>query len=308
MLLSDHMCDCLVALAQHSRSGRTLFAKNSDRPATEKQIIRFNPARHDTNDVQATHVSVAPLPGKTLACVLSLPEWCWGAEHGVNEAGVAAGNETIYTIDDPRAAPDALIGMDLVRLALERATTAVEACDVIAALIGEYGQGGSGHDTRGDAPRRPYWSSFLIADPSDSWVLETSGAVVSRLQGASTWAISNRTTIPDFDAAYRHPKQPVHLLVDPRLNASRALLAQSPIDVDSLKQHLSSHVGGDNGWTVCMHARHDDAVVETTTASMIAELDAHDSLVWWAQGSPCVTPYQQAKFSDLSQLLEHVSH
>ncbi len=301
------MCDCLVSLAQYSRNGQTLFAKNSDRPASEKQIIRFNPSRHDTNDVRATHISVAPFSGKTLACVLSLPEWCWGAEHGVNEAGVAIGNETIYTVDDPRQAPDALIGMDLVRLALERATTAVEACDVIAALIGEYGQGGSGHDTRGGAPRRPYWSSFLVADPTDAWVVETSGSVVSRLKVDSTWAISNRTTIPDFDAAYRHPKQPVHLLVDPRLNASRAVLANTPVDVEALKQHLSSHVGGDNGWTVCMHARHDDVVVETTTASMIAELDANDSLVHWVQGSPCEMTYQQATFSNLPRLLENVS-
>jgi hypothetical protein len=148
----------------------------------------------------------------------------------------------------------------------------------------------------------------LIADPVDAWVLETSGSTVSRLQVSSTWAISNRTTIPEFDAAYRHPKQPVHLLVDPRLNASRTVLAQTPVDVESLKQHLSSHVGGDNGWTVCMHARHDDDVVEMTTASMIAELDANDSVVHWAQGSPCVTPYQQATFSDLSRLLERVSH
>jgi hypothetical protein len=300
------MCDCLVALPQRSRSGRTLFAKNSDRPAQEKQIIRFNPARHDTFDVKATYISVAPHAGRTLSCVLSLPEWCWGAEHGVNEAGVAIGNETIYTTDDPRQAPDALIGMDLVRLALERATTALEASDVIAALIDEYGQGGSGHDTCNGAPRRPYWSSFLIADPADAWVVETSGTTVSRLQVSSTWAISNRTTIPEFDAAFRHPKQPVHLLVDPRLNASRVVLDQPSLGVEVLQKHLSSHVGGDDGWTVCMHARHDDVVVELTTASMIAELDTNDSTVHWAQGSPCITPYESSPFSKLAGRLTPV--
>ena len=300
------MCDCLVALPGSTRHGRTLFAKNSDRPAQEKQIIRFNPARHDTKDVRATYISVAPYKGNTLSCVLSLPEWCWGAEHGVNEAGVAIGNETIYTTDDPRSAPDALIGMDLVRLALERATTALGAVEVLCGLIEEYGQGGSGHDTRGGGPRRPYWSSFLIADPTDAWVVETSGTKVSRLQVLSTWAISNRTTIPEFDAAYRHPKQPVHLLVDPRLNASRAVLAQSRVDVDALQGHLASHVGGDEGWTVCMHARKDGAVVEMTTASMIAELDENDSMVWWAQGSPCETPYTSSRFSELAERLTPV--
>lgn len=301
------MCDCLVALSEYTQDGRTLFAKNSDRPTHEAQVIRFNPSRRDTQDVTATYVSVAPHGSRTLACVLSLPEWCWGAEHGVNEAGVAIGNETIYTIDDPRQAPDALIGMDLVRLALERAETAVAAVSVMTQLIEEYGQGGSGHDTRDGAPRRPYWSSFLIADPHDAWVVETSGKTVQSLQVTSTWAISNRTTIPDFDSAYRHPKQPVHLLVDPRLNASRSVLQSTPIDVATLKDHLSSHVGGDNGWTVCMHAEHDGVVAESTTASMIAELDVNDAVVHWTQGSPCVTPYRTDRFSNLSRVLEYVT-
>lgn len=305
-LPQDKMCDCLVALSAHTRDGRTLFAKNSDRPSQEPQVFRFNPSRHDTRDVAATYISVAPHRNRTLACVLSLPEWCWGAEHGVNEAGVAIGNETIYTIDDPRKAPDALIGMDLVRLALERADSAESAVHVIAQLIEEYGQGGSGHDTRGGEQRRPYWSSFLIADPVDAWVVETSGKTVECLQVTSTWAISNRTTIPTFDATYRHPKQPVHLLVDPRLAASQSLLQHTPLDVSDVRQHLSSHVGGDNGWTVCMHAEHDGVITESTTASMIAELDNNDSIVYWAQGSPCVTPYQTNKFSNLSTAIERV--
>lgn len=229
-----------------------------------------------------------------------MPQWCWGAEHGVNEAGVAIGNETIYTTLDPRPFPDALIGMDLVRLALERASTAREAVQVIENLLSDHGQGGSGHDMSGGSPRRPYWSSFLVADPADAWVVETSGAEMSSMRIENTWAISNRTTIPEFDASHRHPKQPVHLLVDPRLNASRALLAQGVVSVDDIARHLSSHVGGENGWTVCMHAETAGVVVEQTTASMIAELDVSDPTVWWVQGSPCVAGYESARFSQMS--------
>jgi hypothetical protein len=138
-------------------------------------------------------------------------------------------------------------------------------------------------------------------------VVETSGRVVESVRVTSTWAISNRTTIPEFDAAHRHPKQPVHLLVDPRLNASRDVLRTVPVTRDAVTSHLSSHVGGDNGWTVCMHAELNGEVVEQTTASLIAELDKNDSTVWWAQGSPCVTPYQHARFSELSQRLETVA-
>lgn len=301
------MCDCLVALGERSRTGRTLFAKNSDRPPSERQLWRWNPSRRDTADVRTTHISVPPCAGRTLACALSLPEWCWGAEHGVNEAGVAVGNETIYTTLDPRPFPDALIGMDLVRLALERAASAREAVHTIEELIAEHGQGGSGHDTSDGAPRRPYWSSFLVADPVDAWVVETSGAEVETMRVDGTWAISNRTTIPAFDATHRHPRQPVHRLVDPRLEASRDVLSAGAVGVDDLVRHLSSHVGGRDGWTVCMHAETDGVVVEQTTASMIVDLDANDPTVWWAQGSPCVTPYESAAFSRLSAQVEAVS-
>ena len=108
---------------------------------------------------------------ETVGALVSRPWWLWGVEHGVNEAGVAIGNETIYTTLDPRDAPPALVGMDLVRLGLQRATTARAALEVMVGLLERYGQGGSGH-VNAD---RPYWSSFLVADPAEAWVLETSG-------------------------------------------------------------------------------------------------------------------------------------
>lgn len=300
------MCDCLVALSAHTADHHTLFAKNSDRPPTEAQFMRWNPSRRDAEVTRATYIEVEAHDGDTLACAMSIPEWCWGAEHGINEAGVVIGNETIYTTLDPRGTPDALIGMDVVRLGLERATSALNAVQVMSELITRYGQGGSGHDTRNGERARPYWSSFLIADANDAWVMETSGTEIATQQVVSTWAISNRTTIPAFDSRYRHPQQPVELLVDPRLHASRALLAAGPLAVQGVKEHMQSHVGGRDGWTVCMHAVVAGECVEATTASMIVELSA-DPIAWWAQGSPCVTPYQSAPFSQLIELLPATS-
>ncbi len=301
-LLYLPMCDCLVALSANTAAHHTLFAKNSDRPPSEAQFMRWNPSRRDAVVTRTTYIEVEAHDGDTVACALSMPDWCWGAEHGINEVGVAIGNETIYTTLDPRSATDALIGMDVVRLGLERATSALSAVQVMSELIMRYGQGGSGHDTRNGERARPYWSSFLVADANDAWVMETSGTEIATHQVVSTWAISNRTTIPSFDSRYRHPQQPVELLVDPRLHASRALLAAGPLTVHGVKEHMQSHVGGRDGWTVCMHAVVDGECVEATTASMIVELSA-DPIVWWAQGSPCVTPYQSAPFSQLTNQL-----
>lgn len=300
------MCDCLVALGHKTASGRTLFAKNSDRPPAESQVIRWSPSRRDTAPIVTTHITVDPWDAATHACVMSMPAWCWGAEHGVNSHGVAIGNETIYTTLDPRSAPAALIGMDLVRLGLERASTARGAVEVVTGLTERYGQGGSGHDTRGGARARPYWSSFLIADPADAWVVETSGNLVVSMQVESTWAISNRTTIPGFDRVHRHPRQPVEKLVDPRLDASRRVLTGEHLSADDMCDHLSSHVGGDDGWTVCMHATEGGEVIEKTTASMVAELDAADPVIWWTQGSPCETGYRSARFSQFEGLVPSI--
>jgi hypothetical protein len=107
----------------------------------------------------------------------------------------------------------------------------------------------------------------------------------------SVRAISNRTTIEAFDREHRHPRQPVKTMVDPRLEASRGVLARSPITREALMKHLASHVGGPEGWTVCMHAHE-----EATTASIVAELPRHGRPVaWCVQGHPCEGSYARVE-------------
>lgn len=273
------MCDCLVALPARTASRRTLFAKNSDRPPGEEQVLEWLPPRRDDGPVRATHIAVAPHHAETVGVVVSRPSWMWGAEHGVNQAGVAIGNATIFTTLDPRAFPPALTGMDLVRLGLERGSSAVDAVDVITSLLERYGQGGTGQ-ANGD---KPYWSSFLVADVDMAWVIETSGRVWEAQEVDGSAATSNRTTIASFDAEHRHPRQPVETLVDPRLAVSRAAL-EGPdlLRPEDLQRHLRSHQGGPDGWTVCMHAD-----VEETTASVVAELGGRRTSARWSLGSPC---------------------
>jgi hypothetical protein len=290
------MCDVMVALAPVTAGGATLFAKNSDRPPLERQLVEWSPARRDVGVLRVTHIEVDAHVDDTLACVLSRPAWCWGAEHGVNEAAVAVGNTTVYTTLDPRGTPVGLTGMDLVRLALERADTAERAVDVITTLIERHGQGGSGHDPDLVPQGRPYWNAFLVADPSAAFVIDTSGTEWAVEPVTDVRAISNRTSIPAFDAAHRHPRQPVDRLVDPRWHASQRALAAQPVTVEGLQTHLRSHDScGESGWSVCMHA--DD--VEATTASMIAELGADGcSSLWVVVGHPCDHEYTSFAFAE----------
>ncbi len=290
------MCDCLVAMTQATGGPFTLFAKNSDRPPAEQQVVHWSAPRRDNGSLRATHIDVDAHATDTLGCVLSRPAWGWGAEHGVNEAGVAIGNTTVYTTLDPRGAANGLTGMDLVRLALERATGAAAAVDVITSMLERYGQGGSGHDLALVPGGRAYWNSFLVTSAGTAFVIDTSGSHWAVEEVVDARAISNRTTIPAFDAIHRHPRQPVERLVDPRWHASQRMLTQRPVTVAAMQAHLRSHDScGERGWSVCMHV---DGV-EATTASMIVALRSDAApLVWALTGRPCRREYLAFGFDD----------
>src|SRR5205823_6568184 len=164
----------------------------------------------------------------------SRPTWLWGVEHGVNDHGVAIGNEKIWTVDRPREQPPALLGMDLVRLGLERARSAEEALTVVTTLLERHGQGGSGEPHRDE----PYFSSFLLADPDAGFVVETSnrtwaarpiggGAAISnRVSLTTDWtrASSNIAADVDFDT-YRRTRMPT-AIADHRLELTSATVAR----------------------------------------------------------------------------------
>jgi hypothetical protein len=173
--------------------------------------------------------------------------------------------------------------MDLVRLGLERGDTATAALEVMVDLLEGHGQGGPCHPDG----RSPYWSSFLVADRDRAWVLETSGRSWATEEVEGSRAISNRLTIPSFDAEHHLDSAGViEGRVDPRLAASRAVLADGPLEVATAMAHLRTHVGGPGGQTVCMHAGD-----EATTASMVVVLDGERSRSWFLLGSPCRSVY-----------------
>lgn len=165
-------CDTFVALPPSTVGQRIIFGKNSDRPCDEVQEVVYFPAKDygAEEKLECTYIEIEQV-SHTYAMVLSKPAWLWGAEMGANEHQVCIGNEAVWGRDSADG-EEALLGMDLVRLGLERADTAEKAVSVITELLQKYGQGGSCME---DECGFTYHNSFLISDRKEAWLLETSG-------------------------------------------------------------------------------------------------------------------------------------
>ncbi len=298
------MCDTLVVVTDHG----TWFAKNSDRPPDEVQLVRAFPERAPGPTLRTQYLDLSADPGAYRITLAAQPSWLWGFETGINEHRVAIGNEAVYTTDDRRAATPALLGMDVVRLALERATTADEARSVVCELVERHGQGGSGWEHADE----PYFSSFLIADPNGAWIVETSqrswvarpveaGAAISnRLSIGTDWVLASSDIDPGTDwQMWRDPKAPTGI-ADHRCRVTSACAASAPTfatiaatmrDHGPTRPMLPAGVNDDwSGVSVCMHVRG----YQATTGSIIAWLprDVGDTPRYWAAlGSPCVSVY-----------------
>ena len=194
------VCDTMVALGNATQDGSVIFAKNSDRQPNEPHLlIRIPRKRHPKGaQVKCTYITIDQVE-ETYAVLLLKPSWMWGAEMGANEFGLNIGNEAVFT--RVKQGPPSLLGMDLVRLALERCRTSLEAVHLITDLLAKHGQGGN----CGYEKRFYYHNSFLIADRQSAWVLETAGPFWAAKKVEDVYAISNRLSIgSDFDLA--HPE------------------------------------------------------------------------------------------------------
>ena len=317
------MCDTLVAIGNATADGSVILAKNSDRAPNEAQRLVYLPhARHEAGArVACTYIEVPQVP-ETYEVVLSQPFWLWGAEMGANECGVAIGNEAVFTREPYEKGPG-LTGMDLLRLALERAATAREALEVITGLLGTYGQGGN----CAIGQKLYYHNSFIIADPTEAWVLETAGRywVAERVQ--SVRAISNALTIGrewdlaspglvehaiekgwcrsreefDFARCYSDPLMTWGAGGRLRQRRAAALLTahKGQITPATMMGFLRDHgpAGSDPRWhpsrglrgtTLCMHAFWGPLRSSQTAGSMVAHL-APDLQTFWLTGTstPC---------------------
>ena len=316
------MCDTLCAPGPAGM----VFAKNSDRPVGEVQIAHPVGRRSTAGcTLRTQYLSIGDTGAH--AAFLSSPTWLWGAEHGVNEFGVAIGNERVSTVHDAAGAKPALIGMDLVRLGLERARTADEAIEVMGELLVTHGQGGIADAAHQEA----YDSSFLITDPGHAFILDTAGTSFASAPFPAGTAISNRHSLTtewtrgsadmgpgdDFER-FRNAKENTGY-ADIRLAASRRFLDShlaGGLTPALTAAHLRDHGHGPwgapgtagpadppptevqrdfSGVSVCMHV----GDLSVTAASLIAVLpagvaDGAPMRAWVALGSPCASIYVPA--------------
>ena len=195
------MCDTFIALPDATLDGVLIFGKNSDRPEGEVQDVVSHPAQQHMSGatLQCTYLQI-PQARQTYAVILSRPRWMWGTEMGANEHGVVIGNEAVWTTEP--IAETGLLGMDLVRLGLERGATAYAALQVIVDLMEEYGQGGN----CAEHFAMSYHNSYLLADKTGAWVLETAGRYwVAEKVTRGTRSISNNLSIHG-QGDLRHPE------------------------------------------------------------------------------------------------------
>ena len=123
------------------------------------------------------------------AMVLSCPTWMDGAEMGINENGVAIGNEAVFS--KYPAAPDGVLGMDFLKAALMAAGSATEARDALIALTEGHPQGGNGA-LKG---RLVYDNSYMISGFDGAFILETAGRRWAWRELDGPAVISNSYTI-----------------------------------------------------------------------------------------------------------------
>ena len=314
-------CDTFVALGPVTRDGHAIFAKNSDRPADEAQPLELHErAEHPAGATLKTPFVDMPQVRLTYRHVGSRPHWCWGYEHGFNEHQVVIGNEALQS--KLRPSGPTLVGMDLVRLGLERGATAAEAVEVITTTVAEHGQGEFEHPDG----HRTYDNGFIVADPAEAYVIETAGHEWAVRSVATHAAISNVYSITgDWDQISPRAEaiaagiggrggrlsfaeafaEADHLSGSGFVRRARSCAVldrhEGRIDAEVMMALLTDHADGDSepggfvtdidpGRGICMHSAMGDGV-SNTAASLVAELCDDGSrlpIYWTSMYSPCL--------------------
>lgn len=319
------MCDTFVIMPDYTENKNFYFGKNSDRDPNEAHEVIIVQEKHYAKDetLNCTYITI-PQVGKTYKVLLSKPVWIWGAEMGVNEHGVVIGNEAVFS-KIPAGKEPGLIGMDYLRLGLERGKSAREALEVITSLLEEFGQSGN----CGFTNPFYYQNAFIIADKNEAWKLETVETHWIAEKINSIGAISNGYTIEnhwdlispklistakekgwiknenDFNFRDSISDWLLTTFSDSKQRRSCSLRKINEIgslaNLEDVFQILRSHRVEENfrtdkglsGADLCMHSGFGPIRISQTTGSMVVE-QGENGMVVWVTGSsaPCLSIFK----------------
>jgi dipeptidase len=294
------MCDTFVALADSTANGSELLAKSADTEVNEAQHFLRLPARDypEGAKVRVTH-RVIPQARHTYEALIDKSFWLYGGEIGVNEHGVAVGNEAVFSTIASEG--DGVVLIDLLRLILERAATRHEAIDLVAALLAEFGQGGN-CELRGNSH---FDGSFIVSDKTGAVVLETAGREWAAREVKGFASISNGYTIgadwdrssmmagsggkPDFGKRVGDPEKTRCVAAVERQKSSHDFLAarHGRITVRTMADLLRytgpeayTPLAGEVPTRICMHAAPYDFRLWQATGALIADTRGDDVMAW----------------------------
>ena len=242
---------------------------------------------------------------------------------GANEKGLFIANEA----QGSRCGKDGeegLLGMDMLRLALERCASAREAISCIGGLLSQYGQNANAN-VRYD---RRYENSYMLVDCNEIWVMETAGREWVARRYTDWTAISNCYTIKtdyemsspnmetlarerhwispheamNFAKAYTLPAWRQSHSV-PRWRRMQTLIRArgGALTLHDVQRIARDHYDGEiveprfgacyaNFISICMHAQDPDS--SQTAASMLFTYDDSLGMVFrYAPSLPCCSVY-----------------
>ncbi|PKM38940.1 MAG: hypothetical protein CVV03_12735 [Firmicutes bacterium HGW-Firmicutes-8] len=312
-------CDTWIAMGDSTYNGRILFGKNSDRPPFDCQPLIYNPQQFwGANATLKLEYIEIPQVGYTYATIGASPYWCYGYEMGMNEFGVVVGNEAVHTyaLEQNKLTPPerGLLGMDMLRIGLERGQTAREVMDTITLLLETYGQWGSGAPGQDDNTGS-YDNSFIIADSTEAWILESAGRDwVAKRIAEGTDSISNVISLQsdwdegsiaegtNFKLLYSNEADPVSLSGESRELRSQRLLDQYSADGDKVTLQEMMAIARDHEVSVpgiCMHPipMLSDSVSAGSWVVSLPSKQGEFIELWWCAYFPCQGIYVPAFFT-----------